>query len=209
MSNLFHEYTTVKLNKMKIGLFFGTFNPMHIGHLIIANHVQQYSDLQEVWFVVTPLSPFKSKEGLANDNSRYYMVNKALEDYPNLKATNIEFNLPKPNYTTHTLAVLREKYPNYEFCLIMGEDNLSYLHKWKNSDFLTEEYKIYVYPRIHKDVKPPKVSMDNVYRVENAPIIEISATHIRNALKEKKNVRPLLPETIFNEIERSGLYSKK
>lgn len=191
---------------MKVGLFFGTFNPIHIGHLIIANHIQQNTDLEEVWFIVTPRSPFKKKDTLANDNNRYFLVNKAIEAYPHLRASNIEFNLPQPNYTAHTLAILREKYPNHTFSLIMGEDNLSGLHKWKNAKFLVNAYDIYVYPRIHKDVAPPQISTNRIFKIENAPIIEISATSIRNGIKEGKNVRPLLPESVFTDIERTGLY---
>ena len=191
---------------MRIGLFFGTFNPIHIGHLIIANHIQQFSNLDEVWFIVTPRSPFKKNDTLADDNNRYYMVERAIEEYPYLRASNIEFSMPQPNYTTHTLAQLREKHPNNEFCLIMGEDNLSSLHKWKNADFLVREYDIYVYPRIHADVKKPQISLNKIHKIENAPIIEISATFIREAIKEGKNIKPLLHPKVFDFIDGSALY---
>lgn len=191
---------------MKIGLFFGTFNPIHMGHLILANHIQQYSGLDQVWFVVTPRSPFKKNDTLADDNNRYYMVERAIENYPNLQASKIEFEMPQPNYTTHTLAVLREKYPKNEFCLIMGEDNLTNLHKWKNADFLVKNYDIFVYPRIHQDVATPQVPMDRISRIENAPVVEISATAIRKGIKEGKNVRCLLPPEVFEYIDGSSLY---
>ena len=192
---------------MKTGLFFGSFNPIHTGHLILANHIQQNTDLQQVWFVVTPRSPFKQNESLADDYQRLAMVEMAIEKYPNLRANNIEFSLPQPNYTVVTLAALREKFPAHTFSLIMGEDNLTGLHKWKNSDYLVSEYDIYVYPRLHKDVKKPKVPLDRIHRVE-APVIEISSTFIRNSLAEGKNVRPLLPPEVFEYIDGSSLYKK-
>lgn len=177
-----------------------------MGHLIIANHLQQFSDLDEVWFVVTPRSPFKKKDTLADDNNRLYMVERAIENYPYLRASNIEFGLPQPNYTSHTLVKLREKYPENEFCLIMGEDNLSYLHKWKNASFLIKEYDIYVYPRVHKAVKKPQIDLSQIHFVEKAPIIEISATFIREAIHQGKNVVPLLPPEVFHFIDGSHLY---
>lgn len=192
---------------MKIGLFFGTFNPVHIGHLIIANHIEQYSDLQQIWFVLTPRSPFKKNESLADDYQRLNMLNLAIEDYPNLKTSAIELEMPQPNYTTHTLAKLRENHPTHDFTLIMGEDNLSYLHKWKNADFLVKTYDIIVYPRLHRDVKPPQVPMDRITKVES-PVIEISATFIRNSIAQNKNVKPLLPPDVFEYIDGSNLYKK-
>lgn len=191
---------------MRIGLFFGTFNPIHMGHLILANHIQQYSNLDQVWFVVTPRSPFKKKEKLTDDYTRLDMVMRAIDKYPNLLASSIEFGLEQPNYTTKTLAVLREKYPSYEFSLIMGEDNLGNLHKWVNSEFLVKEYDIFVYPRNHKDNRLPKVDMSRVHIVDNAPIVEISSTFIRKAIGEGKNVRPMLPPEVFNFIDGSNLY---
>ncbi|MDO5655367.1 MAG: nicotinate (nicotinamide) nucleotide adenylyltransferase [Flavobacteriaceae bacterium] len=192
---------------MKIGLFFGTFNPVHIGHLILANYVQQFTDLQQVWFVVTPRSPFKQNESLADDYQRLQMVQMAIEEYPYLRASNIEFKLPQPNYTTITLANLQEEFPNYEFALIMGEDNLSGLHKWKNSEFLIKEYDIYIYPRLHLDVKKPRVSMERIHKL-SAPVIEISSTFIRNAFAEGKNIKPMLPAKVFEYIDGSSLYKK-
>lgn len=190
---------------MKIGLFFGSFNPIHIGHLILANHIQQFTDLQQVWFVVTPRSPFKVNETLANDYQRLEMVNLAIEQYPNLRSSNVEFDLPQPNYTIHTLAHLRERFPEHTFSLIMGEDNLTHLHKWKNADFMLREYDIFVYPRLHEDVKKPKVDMARITKVD-APVIEISSTQIRKQIAAGNRVRPLLPPEVFTYVDGSDLY---
>ena len=133
---------------MKVGLFFGTFNPIHIGHLTIANHIAEYSDLDQVWFVVTPHSPFKKKNSLLDDHQRLEMVYQAVKDYPKLRQSDIEFNLPQPNYTINTLVHLEEKFPDHEFALIMGEDNLKSFHKWKNYQLILELHDIYVYPRL-------------------------------------------------------------
>ena len=137
----------------KIGLFFGTFNPIHVGHLIIANHMAEFSELNEVWLVVTPHNPHKKKNTLLEDTHRLAMVRIATEAYPKLKASTIEFDLPQPNYTVNTLAVLEEKYPDKEFCLIMGEDNLKNLHKWKNYEVILVRYPIFIYPRISKNLE--------------------------------------------------------
>ena len=137
----------------KIGLFFGTFNPIHVGHLIIANHMAEFSELNEVWLVVTPHNPHKKKNTLLEDTHRLAMVRIATEAYPKLKASTIEFDLPQPNYTVNTLAVLEEKYPDKEFCLIMGEDNLKSLHKWKNYEVILERYPIFIYPRISENLE--------------------------------------------------------
>ena len=135
------------MNK-KVGLFFGSFNPIHVGHLIIGNHMAEFSDLEEVWFVVTPHNPHKKKKSLLDDVHRLAMVRIAIEDFPNLKASNIEFDLPQPNFTVNTLVLLEEKYPTVDFCLIMGEDNLKSFHKWKNFELILDRHSIYIYPRI-------------------------------------------------------------
>lgn len=190
---------------MKIGLFFGSFNPIHIGHIILANHVQQYADVDRVWLVVTPRSPFKKNEKLTDDYERLHMVNLALEDYPDLEASKVEFTMPQPNYTTHTLAKLREDYPQHTFKLIMGEDNLFGLHKWKNAEFLVKEYDILVYPRISETKKKPKVDMTRVHLID-APIIEISSTFIRKSIEQGKIYRPYLSPKVFEYIDGSNLY---
>lgn len=191
---------------MKIGLYFGTFNPIHIGHLAIANHMAEHSDLDKIWMVITPHNPFKKKSSLLDNNHRYQMVFDALETYDKIEPSTIEFNLPQPNYTVHTLVHLEEKYPQHEFCLIMGEDNLKSLHKWKNYDAILEQHDIYVYPRISGgSVETQFDNHPKIHRVA-APIMEISSTMIRNGIKEGKNVRPLLPSEVWKEIDKMGFY---
>ncbi|MBE9489964.1 MAG: nicotinate-nucleotide adenylyltransferase [Bacteroidetes bacterium] len=191
---------------MKVGLYFGSFNPIHIGHLIIANHLVEHSDLDQVWFIVTPHSPFKKKRTLLDDNHRYQMVDRAVEDYPKLRASDIEFKLQQPNYTINTLTYLEEKYPDHEFCLIMGKDNLNSFHKWKNYDLILDRHDIYVYPRISK--KPLETKFEHHKKIQfiNAPIMELSSTFIRNAIKEGKNVRPMLPEHVWHYLDEMNFY---
>ena len=190
--------------KKQIGLFFGSFNPIHIGHLIIANHLVEHSALDELWLVVTPQNPFKEKQSLLNNHLRLEMVHLAIADYPKLRASDIEFHLPQPNYTIHTLAYLEEKYPNLHFALIMGEDNLKSLHKWKNYEQILSNYPIYVYPRLSEGtVSEALTSHPNIQYVR-APIVELS--FIREEIKKKQNVRPLLPESVWQHIDKLGLY---
>ena len=191
---------------MKIGLYFGTFNPIHIGHLIIANHFAEYSDLDKIWMVITPHNPFKKKSSLLDNNHRYQLVLEALEDYPKIEPSTIEFNLPQPNYTTNTLAYLKEKYPQHEFSLIMGEDNLKTLHKWKNYEVILENHPIYVYPRISEEKTENKLINYKTIKIVDAPVVEISSTAIRKALKSGKNCRPLLPEAVWKYIDEMHFY---
>lgn len=194
---------------MKVGLYFGTFNPIHVGHLIIANHMAEYSDLEQIWMVVTPHNPLKQKSTLLDDRSRFHMVRLATEDYPKIKPSDIEFHLEQPNYTVNTLAHLKEKFPTHEFSLIMGEDNLNSLHKWKNYDYLLEHYDIYIYPRIstETEINPELKNHSRIHKID-APIVEISSTFIRESIKNKKNVRPLLPENVWEEIDYNNYYKK-
>nr|WP_297787379.1 nicotinate (nicotinamide) nucleotide adenylyltransferase [uncultured Allomuricauda sp.] len=191
----------------KVGLFFGTFNPIHIGHLVIANHLVEYSDLDEVWFVITPQSPFKVKQSLLDNNHRYQMVFEAVQDYPKLKPSKIEFDLPQPNYTSNTLAHLDDKYgDDYQFSLIMGEDNLKGFHKWKNYEAILELHSIYVYPRIsHGEIEHQFKGHSKITKVD-APIMEISSTFIRKSHKEGKNVRPLLPYSVWKYMDEMNFY---
>ena len=191
----------------QIGLFFGSFNPIHIGHIILANHILEFSNLDEIWFVVTPHNPFKEKKTLLNDQNRLYMVELALKNYPNMKASNIEFSLPQPSYTIDTLAYLKERHPSYTFSLIMGEDNLSGLQKWKNADVLIAHYPIYVYPRLTETTSAGKklLELSTIQKID-APIIELSATQIRNMIKENKNIRPMLPPEVFDYLDGSSFY---
>jgi len=190
----------------KTGLFFGSFNPIHIGHLIIANHIVEHHDLDEVWFVVTPHNPFKEKRSLLADHHRYRMVLEATEDYPKLKPSKIEWGLPQPNYTVNTLAYLDEKYPEHQFNLIMGEDNLRSFHKWKNYEVILENYHIYVYPRISdQKIVPELINHPKIHSVK-APIVEISSTFIRKAIPDGKNIRPLLPEKVWKYLDEMNFY---
>jgi len=191
---------------MKIGLYFGSFNPIHIGHLIIANHMAEYSDLNEIWFVVTPHNPFKNKSSLLDNYQRLDMVYRATKNYKKLKPSNIEFSLPQPNYTVNTLAYLQEKHPNFEFCLIMGEDNLDSFHKWKNHEIILENHHIYVYPRLaDKQIVTQFDGHKKIHRI-NAPIMQLSSTFIRHAIKEGKNVKPMLPENVWEYLDEMNFY---
>ena len=193
------------MNK-KIGLFFGTFNPIHVGHLTIANHLAEFSDLDQVWFVVTPQSPFKKKDSLLDNHHRYQMVDRAVEHYPSLRASDIEFGLTQPNYTINTLVYLEERFPDNQFCLIMGEDNLKSFHKWKNYELILENYDIYVYPRIGSGETPDRFKEHKrIFKID-APIMEISSTFIRKAIKDGKLVRPMLPEPVWIYLDEMNFY---
>lgn len=192
--------------KKKVGLYFGTFNPIHLGHIIIANHIVEFSDLDEVWLVVTPHNPFKKKNSLLENHHRLEMVYLACEGYPKLKPCDVEFRLPQPNYTVVTLAKLEEDHPTLEFSLIMGEDNLKSFHKWKNYEVILERHKIYVYPRISAVPSNDQFKdYPGIIRVE-APVIEISSTFIRNAIKEGKNIIPLLNPKVWEYIDKMNFY---
>jgi len=193
---------------MKIGLYFGTFNPIHVGHLIIANHMAENSDLEQIWMVVTPHNPHKEKNTLLDDYQRLHLVNLATEDYPKIKPSDIEFKLPQPNYTVNTLAHLKDKYPQHEFCLIMGEDNLNSFHKWKNYVFILENHYIYVYPRLNSgEIDVQFLNHLKIQRV-GAPVIELSSTFIRESIKNNKNIRPLLPYKVWEYVDHNNLYKK-
>ena len=162
--------------------------------------------MNELWFVVTPQNPFKEKQSLLDNHLRLEMVNLAIESYPKLRASNIEFHLPQPNYTVNTLAYLEEKHPNTNFALIMGEDNLKSFHKWKNYEHILANYPIYVYPRISEGTVPEALTEHSHITRVPAPIIELSATFIREELKAGRNIRPLLPEKVWQYIDKLGLY---
>ncbi len=192
--------------KKKVGLYFGTFNPIHIGHLIIANYMAEFSDLDEIWMVVTPHNPFKKKSSLLENHHRLEMVFLACEDYEKLKPSDIEFNLPQPNYTTTTLIALEEKHPTVDFSLIMGEDNLKSFHKWKNYEVILERHSIYVYPRISGGIVENQFKDHPKITRVDAPIIELSSTFIRKAIQERKNIRPMLPEKVWEYADRMNFY---
>lgn len=189
---------------MKIGLFFGSFNPIHTGHLIIANHIAQNSDLDRIWLVVTPHNPLKERNTLANDYDRLNLVQLAVKEAPQLEASNIEFALPKPSYTIDTLTYLQEQHPDYEFVLLMGGDNLGSLHKWKNYEILLRDYHIYVYSRPNYDLGPYQ-DHPHVHLIP-APLMEISSSAIRRMLRKGQSIRYWVPDVVRKELERSELY---
>lgn len=190
----------------KVGLYFGTFNPIHIGHLVIANYMAEFSDMDEVWLVVTPHNPHKKKRTLLDDHHRFELVYRAVEAYPKLIPSKVEFDLPQPNYTVNTLAYLQEKYPDHRFSLIMGEDNLRTLHKWKNHEVILERHEIYVYPRLHTLEGAGRFDdHKKIHRVA-APVMELSATFIRNSIAEGKDIRPMLPVPVWEYIDEMNFY---
>ena len=191
---------------MKIGLFFGSFNPIHIGHMAIANYMLEYTDLDKIWFVVSPQNPMKNKLSLLDEKQRLHMVNIAIGDNNKYKASNIEFKLPKPSYTINTLIHLNEKYPNYKFVLIMGADNLKSFHKWKNYEEILKHHELYVYPRVNSDGESLKGHAKVKY--VNAPVMEISATEIRQGIKEKKDLRYFLGNDVWQYLKSMHFYEK-
>lgn len=188
---------------MKTGLYFGSFNPIHIGHLIIANHVVNETDIEKVWFVVSPHNPFKQEHSLLNEYHRLHLVNLAIKEDNRFKAVDIEFNLPKPSYTINTLTYLAEKYPENEFCILMGSDSFQNLHKWKNADAIIKNYPLYVYRRPGFEVTNDAGA--NLH-ILNAPLLELSATTIRKYISEGKSVHYMVPDAVIEEIERGGYY---
>lgn len=190
---------------MRIGLFFGSFNPIHNGHLIIANTIQQYTDLQEIWFVVSPQNPFKKSASLLPIVDRLHLVNLAIEDNPKFRASDVELNLPKPSYTIDTLTHLKEKFPQHTFSLIIGGDNLDGLEKWKNAEVLLRDYTIYVYNRM--DGKNPFPKNKNIYFLE-FPLLDVSSTFLRDEMKVGRSIQYFVPQKVWEEIEKYNLYRK-
>lgn len=188
---------------MKIGLYFGSFNPIHHGHLIIATHVLQETGLQQVWFVISPQNPFKQNHSLLNEYHRLHLVNLAIEGEKGLKASDIEFRLPKPSYTVTTLQYLQEKYPEHEFSIIMGSDSLQNLDKWKNAEVIMGRYQIFVYTR---PGFPPREDLPAKVTVLDAPLLEISSTRIRERIRSGRSIRYLVPEAVRDEIENNHYY---
>ncbi|MDX1445590.1 nicotinate (nicotinamide) nucleotide adenylyltransferase [Lishizhenia sp.] len=199
---------------MKVGLYFGSFNPIHIGHLIIANHMVDTTDMDQVWMVVSPHNPLKKKKSLLEDYHRLALVNEAIEDNLNLRASDIEFKLEQPSYTANTLAYLKEKHPKHQFVLIMGEDNLRTFHKWKNYEQILERYEIYVYPRVVTVQEMEKGTIEHnalqdhphVHFCGDAPLMKISSSYIRKAIKLGRDVRYLLPKPVLKYIDEMNFY---
>lgn len=187
-------------------MFFGSFNPVHIGHMVIANYMLEFTDLDQVWFVVSPQNPFKEKHTLLADYHRLELVNLAIGDNMKMKASNIEFRLPQPSFTINTLTYLSEKYPDKLFTIIMGSDSLPSFNKWKNYEQILKYYGIYVYPRLDFD-KSAYHTHPSV-KVFKAPIIELSSSFIRNAIKKGKDVRYFLPESVYNYVKSMHFYEK-
>ena len=193
---------------MNIGLFFGSFNPIHLGHLIIANVVREQTDLQQVWFVVSPQNPFKKAKNLLNEFDRLRMVELAVEDNYDLRACNIEFSMPKPSYTVDTLAYLSERYPHHQFHLILGSDNLIHFHRWKNHHTIIDHHLLYVYPRPEASEKPvPEETSNHVnLRTVEAPLLNISATFIRNLAQQDRSIQYLVADPVAEYIRDRKLY---
>lgn len=187
---------------MNIGLYFGSFNPVHIGHLIIASYVANNANVDQVWFVVSPQNPFKKSQTLLNEYHRLHLIQLAIENDPQLKWSDVEFKLPRPSYTIDTLIFLEEKYPQHTYSLILGSDSFQNLSKWKNGDFILNKYKIFVYNRPGFD---NSTSRSNVVQL-TAPLLEISSTEIRKLIAAGKTIRYLVPEKVRDEIELGGYY---
>ena len=188
---------------MKIGLYFGSFNPIHIGHLVVASHVVDNTDVQQVWFVVSPQNPLKKAASLLNEYHRLHLVRLAVDDNQSFRVNDTEFKLPKPSYTVDTVTYLKEKYPQHQFSIILGSDSMQNLHKWKNFQQLTTTNRLIVYTRPGFEATPiPSIDMVLL----EAPLLEISATEIRKLIKEGKSARYLVPDKVLTEIEQNGYY---
>ena len=188
---------------MKIGLFFGSFNPMHIGHKIIASYIQEFSDLDKVMFIVSPKNPFKKKESLLDEHHRLMIIRMEVEDNTKLEVSNIDFSMPQPSYTIDTLVRLQEKYPKNEYSLIMGADNLQNIHKWKNYQQILDNYTIYIYARSGFEIKN---SHNNIHVVKGVPELDISSSFIRKSIKEGKNISYLMPEKAWKYLNEMNFY---
>jgi nicotinate-nucleotide adenylyltransferase len=207
MSNLITDILSPKAIHLKIGLYFGSYNPIHIGHLAIANYIVEFTDIDQLWFVVSPQNPFKRKENLLADYHRLEMVNRAIENDDRFRASNIEFNLPKPSYTIDTLTYLHERYPDYNFVILMSSDNLENFPKWKNFEIIVENYGVIVYPRPGFDKLNLKI-YNNIVLAENTPLMEISSSFIRNAIKEGKDIRHFMPRKAWEYLDEMNFYRR-
>ncbi len=191
---------------MHIGLYFGSFNPIHTGHLIIANHIVSHTEIDKVWFVVSPHNPLKEAHSLLNEYDRIHLVNLAIEGNPKFRASNVEFHLPKPSYTIDTLTYLSEKFPLERFSIIMGSDSFQNIHRWKNFEQLTSRYSFIVYNRPGFEVKDTHGADVNILK---APLLDISATYIRDLVKERKSIRYIVPDAVREYIEGNRYYQAR
>lgn len=192
---------------MKVGLFFGSFNPVHLGHMILAQTALNETALDKVWFVVSPQNPFKEKKNLVAEYDRLRMVELSIGDNLDLQASNVEFSLPQPSYTIDTLTHLRDRYKSYEFSLIMGQDNLQYLDRWKNYEAIVKYYPIYVYPRIEAEPSPFD-EHPNVHFFE-APLLNISASYLRKTIRANKSITYMVSPEVEDYIEKNGLWKNR
>jgi nicotinate-nucleotide adenylyltransferase len=188
---------------MKVGLYFGSFNPVHVGHLIIATHVINTTNLEQVWLVVSPHNPLKPSASLLNEYHRLHLVQTALEGETKLKASNIEFQLPKPSYTVDTLSYLKEKYPQHEFAIIMGSDSFCNLTKWKNYEVIVKNSPLYIYERQGFRINN---ELNAIVHILKAPLLQISSTHIRELIRQKKSIRYMVPDSVKEQIEGNSYY---
>ena len=188
---------------MKIGLYFGSFNPIHVGHLIIAEHVLNFGNIKQLWLVISPQNPLKQSSTLLNEYSRLHLIQTAVEGISNIKASKVEFTLPRPSFTVDTLTYLKEQYPQHEFAIVMGSDSFTNLTKWKNYEVLLKNHFIYIFiiPGF-TIVELPGASI----QILQAPLLEISSTHIRNLIKNKKSIKFLVPSAVEDEIETNNYY---
>lgn len=189
---------------MNIGLYFGSFNPVHVGHLIIANHIANNTSLHQVWFVISPQNPLKPSHSLINENHRKHLIDLAIEGEKKLRSSNIEFKLPKPSYTVNTLIYLNEKFAQHTFSIILGSDSYSNIKRWKNHEVLLKNYDMYIYNRPGFKVKSDLITERT--KILDAPLLEISSTHIRELIQQKKSIRFLVPDVVKEEIENQQYY---
>lgn len=191
---------------MHIGLFFGSFNPVHVGHMVLANYMASFTELEQVWFIVSPHNPLKEKSSLLDQNQRLHMVNLAIGDSNQFRSNNIEFGLPQPSYTINTLAHLKEKYPQHRFSLILGEDNLESFTKWKNYEEILKQHTLFVYPR--PGCNPGELKTHKNVIITNAPVMELSSTMIRRSIKNKKDVSFFVPKAVWEYLDEMHFYKK-
>ena len=189
---------------MKVGLYFGTYNPIHIGHLAIANYMVEYGGIDQLWFVVSPQNPFKVKKKLLDDYQRLEMVNRAIEGDNRFRASNIEFKMPQPSYTIDTLAYLKDQHPDHDFFLIMGSDNLEHIHKWKNATLILQDYQVIVYPR--PGFNRNKIETKSNIQIVEAPLMEISASFIRQAISDGNDIRHFIPAKAYKYLDEMNFY---